>query len=184
VWGAPHDALGLMGLFGGQGPFVSKLGELFELGRADWEATDPKAPLSSAAPRPYYWAGNEPDIHAAYLFAQWAPELTARWVRWAMDTFYGDGADGLPGNDDGGRCRRGTCGARWGSTRSRAATATSWARRASRGCASRCLAGADHRGGGISKENTAVTRVELDGAPVSGPEVRQGTCAPGGRCAS
>ena len=30
------------------------------------------------------------------------PDLTQRWVRWAMRTAYGPGADGLPGNDDGG----------------------------------------------------------------------------------
>jgi len=54
-------------------------------------------------PRTYYWAGNEPDIHTAYLFVDAGrPDLAGRWSRWAMEATYGNGPDGLPGNDDCG----------------------------------------------------------------------------------
>jgi putative alpha-1,2-mannosidase len=54
-------------------------------------------------PGPYYWHGNEPDIHAAYLFNEAGrPDLTQKWLRWILDHKYGDGYDGLDGNDDGG----------------------------------------------------------------------------------
>ena len=60
-------------------------------GRAEWN------------PGPYYWHGNEPDIHAAYLFnAAGRPDLTQKWVRWILDTRYSDDYVGLDGNDDGG----------------------------------------------------------------------------------
>ncbi|MCZ7585835.1 MAG: glycoside hydrolase family 92 protein [Deltaproteobacteria bacterium] len=51
----------------------------------------------------YYWHGNEPNIHAAYLFDfVGRPELTAQWVRWAMREKYANDPGGLDGNDDGG----------------------------------------------------------------------------------
>jgi putative alpha-1,2-mannosidase len=54
-------------------------------------------------PNAYYWQGNQPDLHAAYLF-NYAdrPDLTQKWVRWVLDTKYGDRENGLDGNDDGG----------------------------------------------------------------------------------
>lgn len=103
VWGAPHDAAGLIALFGGAAPFAARLGSFFEQARQDFDDSDPTRALTYATPRPYYWAGNEPDIHAVYLFAHAGrPDLLARWLRWAMDTFYDDTPAGLPGNDDGG----------------------------------------------------------------------------------
>ena len=55
------------------------------------------------SPGPYYWHGNEPDIHAAYLFNDAArPDLTQKWARWIMENKYGDAYDGLDGNDDAG----------------------------------------------------------------------------------
>jgi predicted alpha-1,2-mannosidase len=54
-------------------------------------------------PQTYYWHGNEPDIHAPFLFALWgAPDETLRWVRWVQDTHYAAAPVGLAGNDDGG----------------------------------------------------------------------------------
>ena len=53
-------------------------------------------------PRPYYWHGNEPDIHAAYLFNEAGrPDLTQKWVRWILDHKYDTTYKGLDGNDDG-----------------------------------------------------------------------------------
>ena len=51
----------------------------------------------------YYWAGNEPDIQAPYIFNYAGrPDLTQKWVRILMDTRYSNRPDGLPGNDDFG----------------------------------------------------------------------------------
>ncbi|MCK5279266.1 MAG: glycoside hydrolase family 92 protein, partial [Cyclobacteriaceae bacterium] len=51
----------------------------------------------------YYWHGNEPDIHAAYLFNYAGrPDLTQRWVRWILNARYANRYDGLDGNDDAG----------------------------------------------------------------------------------
>ena len=54
-------------------------------------------------PNAYYWQGNQPDLYAAYLF-NYAnrPDLTQKWVRWILETKYGDRENGLDGNDDGG----------------------------------------------------------------------------------
>jgi predicted alpha-1,2-mannosidase len=104
LWGAPHDLDGLVALMGTREAVVDKLESFFEQGKADHDALDPaNQPLTAYAPRPYYWGGNEPDIHAPWLFARLGrPDLTQYWVRWAMRSLYGPGADGLPGNDDGG----------------------------------------------------------------------------------
>jgi predicted alpha-1,2-mannosidase len=103
LWMNDHDADGMVALLGGREPFVTKLNQMFEQTRSEWEAYDQAAPQFGSEQPSYYWPGNEPDIHAAYLFAQAGhPELTARWVRWLMATQFRDVAAGLPGNDDGG----------------------------------------------------------------------------------
>ena len=54
-------------------------------------------------PDKYYWHGNEPMLHAAYLFhAAGRPERMAFWVDQIRSKLYGDRVDGLAGNDDGG----------------------------------------------------------------------------------
>jgi putative alpha-1,2-mannosidase len=73
---------------------------MFDKTKADWDTADPSA---ANFPRNYYWAGNEPDLNAVYLFAQLGrADLAAKWVRWLVDTMYSDQPDGVPGNDDGG----------------------------------------------------------------------------------
>jgi len=92
-WGAPFDAEGLIGLFKTREYFVQELDSFFA-------KTDPA--LGKWNPGPYYWHGNEPDIHAAYLFDEAGrPDLTQKWVRWIIDHKYGNRYDGLDGNDDG-----------------------------------------------------------------------------------
>ena len=103
VWDVPNDTAGLVALFGGQQPFIDKLTELFTKGKAEQDAIDPSKVLEIAKPRKWYFAGNEPDIHAGYMFAQAGrPDLTQQWVAWARSTFYSTQPSGLPGNDDGG----------------------------------------------------------------------------------
>jgi predicted alpha-1,2-mannosidase len=103
TWMVALDAEGLATAFGGRAKMIEKLTELFEKGKEDWDSIDPTNTLQAAAMRPYYWASNEPDINAPYLFAQLGrPDLTQKWVAWVRENLYGPGADGLPGNDDGG----------------------------------------------------------------------------------
>lgn len=95
-----HDADGLVEMFGSTDAAVAKLEEFFESAKVDLETGDESA---ANFPRPYYWHGNEPDMNAAYLFAQLGrPELTATWVRWIQDSLYSDQPSGVAGNDDGG----------------------------------------------------------------------------------
>jgi predicted alpha-1,2-mannosidase len=94
-WYAPHDLEGLAELLGGRDAFLERLDMFFEQSmRRRWQ------PLS---PDLWYWHGNEPDIHAPWIYAALdRPARTAEVNRWVVDTRYGDGPDGLPGNDDGG----------------------------------------------------------------------------------
>ena len=95
-----HDPDGLAGLFGGRDGAIAKLTTFFTEARRDWDQGDP---ASANFPRPYYWHGNEPDLNAAFLFAQLGrPDLTDEWARWIIDTHYTDTPAGVAGNDDGG----------------------------------------------------------------------------------
>jgi predicted alpha-1,2-mannosidase len=93
-WGAPYDAEGLVSLFKSREYFINELDTFFaksEPGVGAW------------TPGSYYWHGNEPDIHAVYLFnAAGRPDLTQKWVRWILEHKYANRHDGLDGNDDGG----------------------------------------------------------------------------------
>jgi predicted alpha-1,2-mannosidase len=103
VWGPFYDMGTLSGLFGGNAGLVTKLESFFTLGQADYNTVMWQDVASVGLPRKYYWGGNEPDIESPYVFAlAGRPDLTQKWVRWIENEVYGDGADGLPGNDDGG----------------------------------------------------------------------------------
>jgi predicted alpha-1,2-mannosidase len=95
-----QDPDGMVAVFGGTDAVIAKLTDFFAKSKTDWETSDPSA---ANFPRKWYWAGNEPDIAAPFLFAQLGhPELTQEWSRWIEDTIYSDQPDGVPGNDDGG----------------------------------------------------------------------------------
>ena len=103
VWGPWYDEGGLESVLGGREALVQKLEGFFEQGKQDYDAINWTQALSVGTRRKYFWGGNEPDIHAAYLFAlAGRPDLTQKWVRWIENEVYSAGADGLPGNDDGG----------------------------------------------------------------------------------
>ncbi len=96
-WLVPHDPEGLAEIMGGEDIALQRLDAFFEAS-LDAEKSDVRG-----IPKPYYWAGNEHDLQVPFLFSAWGQrEQTARWAGWALDTFYGTGADGYPGNDDGG----------------------------------------------------------------------------------
>lgn len=95
LWYVPHDLEGLADALGGRESFFDRLDTFFESA-----AAEDYQPL---LPAPYYWHGNEPDLHAAWIYAALdRPSDTARWSRWVLDRHYGDLPDGLPGNDDAG----------------------------------------------------------------------------------
>ena len=100
VWLVPHDVHGLIGLFGSERVFTQKLDSLFTV----------HGNLGAGAPPDItgligqYAHGNEPSHHVAYLYnyvgQQWK---TAERVREILTTLYGDGRDGLCGNEDVGQ---------------------------------------------------------------------------------
>ncbi len=84
TWFVPHDVPGLISLFGGPSPFARKLDSCFTTGQ--------------------FSIGNEPDISYPYLFTylQGREHRAAEIVQTIMDSNFGTGPDGLPGNDDCG----------------------------------------------------------------------------------
>jgi len=93
-WAVFFDPEGLISLFKNKEYFVKELNDFFALSdssRGTW------------SPGSYYWHGNEPDIHAAYLFnSAGRPDLTQKWVRWILDNKYSAGYNGIDGDDDAG----------------------------------------------------------------------------------
>lgn len=92
-WGVPSDGAGLLSLFKSREYFVKELEQFFS-----------RSPAGvGLPPNAYYWQGNQPDLYAAYLFIYAdRPDLTQKWVRWILETKYGERENGLDGNDDGG----------------------------------------------------------------------------------
>jgi len=93
-WGVPHDPKGLIALWPDPKAFVTDL-------RSYMDGT--RKQVGWWHPGGNYWHGNEPYIHAPYLFnAAGRPDLTQRYVRRILATKYEDNYYGLDGNDDGG----------------------------------------------------------------------------------
>ncbi len=94
TWLVPHDPQGLADLFGGRESLFTKLDTFFERSQAEED---------TFLPDNYYWHGNEPDLHAAFLYALLGrPADTWKWSAWIRDNKYNGDPDGLDGNDDGG----------------------------------------------------------------------------------
>lgn len=94
LWLVLHELDGLAEILGGRTAALAKLREFFD---------ESEQEMASLGLRLYYWHGNEPDIHAPWIFAAWGePAESAYWIDWVMREHYGTGPDGLPGNDDGG----------------------------------------------------------------------------------
>lgn len=91
---APHDGDGLVKLFGGKEIFTRELEKFFKLS-AYWP--------TYWLPNPYYWAGNEHDLFSVWMFSYAnRSDLVQKYSRFIVDRFYGNGGDGVPGNDDYG----------------------------------------------------------------------------------
>ncbi len=100
TWLVPQDVEGLIKLFGGDKPFLTKLDSLFVVqGDMGEEAS---ADISGLIGQ--YAHGNEPSHHVTYLFAyageQWK---SAEKNRLIQRTLYSDKPDGLCGNEDCGQ---------------------------------------------------------------------------------
>jgi predicted alpha-1,2-mannosidase len=94
VWYAPHDLSGLTELLGGRDVVLARLDDFF--------ARSMRA-ARTAGPDPYYWHGNEPDLHAAFMYSKLGSlSRTAEITRWILASRYGNDEAGLPGNDDAG----------------------------------------------------------------------------------
>ncbi|MFM7204810.1 MAG: GH92 family glycosyl hydrolase [Myxococcota bacterium] len=93
-WYAPHDIQGLINLYGGSAAFERRLDRFF--GRSA-QVRD------TLFPDMVYWHGNEPDLHASWLYHYIGkPEKSMEWVRWVLEQKYDATPAGLDGNDDGG----------------------------------------------------------------------------------
>lgn len=107
LWMPPAHAMATAALIGGEAPSADHPPSEAALAaaRARLETFFAEADQEGlvAGPAAYYWHGNEPDIHAAFLFGQWGDlDATARWQRWVEDERYFAAPDGLAGNDDAG----------------------------------------------------------------------------------
>lgn len=98
-----HDIAGLIQLMGGRENFNAKLDRLFveQYGTSKFSYLD-QFPDSTGLVG-LYAQGNEPTFHIPYLYNfSGQPWKTQQRVRLLMDTWYGDGPLGIPGDDDGG----------------------------------------------------------------------------------
>jgi predicted alpha-1,2-mannosidase len=100
TWLVPQDVEGLIGLFGGDKPFVNKLDSLFSVKAELGENSSPD--ISGLIGN--YAQGNEPGHHITYLYAYAGqPWKTADLIRKIDHDFYSSKPDGLCGNEDVGQ---------------------------------------------------------------------------------
>lgn len=93
-----YDAAALAEALGGQEAMFEALERYFGGSDAAGERL-----IRPGLPARYYWHGNEPPLHNVYMFhAAGRPDRLAYWVDRVRERLYGDGPDGLVGNDDGG----------------------------------------------------------------------------------
>jgi predicted alpha-1,2-mannosidase len=88
----PHDLPGIISLLGGNESFSQGL---------QYFMNESLAFPSNVLPNPYYWAGNEPDILAPWLFGPAGRlDLTQYWTRSVLSSKYTSHPSGIPGNDE------------------------------------------------------------------------------------
>lgn len=99
TWLVPQDMPGLINLFGGKKPFISKLDSLFNLTSDLGEHASPD--ISGLIGQ--YAHGNEPNHHIPYLYTLAdEPWKTSDLIRKIDKEFYTTQPNGLCGNDDAG----------------------------------------------------------------------------------
>ena len=96
LWPAPQDVQGMIDLQhdGDTDAFIARLNSFWGLVRLEED---------DVMPDDFYWHGNEPDIHYAWLGSLAGhPDSTVGPVRHVMETRYDTSDSGLDGNDDAG----------------------------------------------------------------------------------
>ena len=100
-WFVPHDADGLIALYGGRDAFVRKLDALFSAS-SQLEGEEVSADISGLIGQ--YAHGNEPSHHIIYYYnAVGMPWRTQELVDSVLHTLYANAPDGLSGNEDCGQ---------------------------------------------------------------------------------
>lgn len=103
LWFVPHDPEGLLALFPSNASFVAKLHAFIADSRPQSKGGKWPDFLGTTLANGWYWAGNEPDLLAPWLFNfAGAQNYTAYWTRWLVDHAYTLESGGIPGNDDFG----------------------------------------------------------------------------------
>jgi predicted alpha-1,2-mannosidase len=96
-WYVQHQLFELVALYKSPEYFAEELYKFF--------ADSTLWPLNTTLPNPFFWAGNEPTFMTPFQF-NWAgnefAHLTQAWVPLLDDTYFFNGPDGVPGNDDYG----------------------------------------------------------------------------------
>ncbi|MFJ1760765.1 GH92 family glycosyl hydrolase [Amycolatopsis sp. NPDC088138] len=93
TWMVPQDVSGLADAMGGKATAVTRLDGFFHDANGNWQ-------LKGGGPLKYD-PTNEPDIHAPWLYNELGrPWKTQETVRQLVNSVYGTGPSGLPGNDD------------------------------------------------------------------------------------
>ena len=100
AWLVPHDVHGLVGLFGSEKRFTTKLDSLFIVsGDMGAQASPDISGLIGQ-----YAHGNEPSHHIIYMYNYVGqPWKAARLIRQTLSTMYSNNFDGLSGNEDVGQ---------------------------------------------------------------------------------
>jgi putative alpha-1,2-mannosidase len=81
--------MGLIKLFKSKEYFINELTTFFEKS---------KDQPSNLLPNPYYWQGNEHDLHSVFYFNYLnKSELTQKYSRWLLENKYSTNSDGIPG---------------------------------------------------------------------------------------
>ena len=106
VWtfNVPQDVQGLINLYGGRKPFLTKLDSLFEVqygGVSKWVFLAKFPDMTGLIGD--YAQGNEPSFDIAYMYDfAGEPWKTQKMIREIMEVWYNDAPLGLPGDDDQG----------------------------------------------------------------------------------
>lgn len=101
AWYVPHDVEGLVALYGGAEPFITKLDSLFSITEqveGDFVSPDISGMIGQ------YAQGNEPSHHVIYMYNYVGqPQKTQYYANKIMTELYSDKPDGLCGNEDCGQ---------------------------------------------------------------------------------
>jgi predicted alpha-1,2-mannosidase len=108
TWSVFQDINGLVKLMGGEKPFAAKLDSLFttdnKVNVGAYGGTIHEMREMVAQGIGQYAHGNEPDMHAPYLYNYVRqPWKSQYWTRLIMDKLYNAGPKGFPGDEDQGQ---------------------------------------------------------------------------------